>query len=472
MHMTPEEFRRHGREAIDWIADYLERLEELPVGSSVEPGWVRSQLPEHAPEHGEPFGDVLADLDRVIMPGLLHWQSPGFFGYFSANSSGPSVLGELLSAGLGVQGMLWSTSPAVTELETHVLDWLVELLDLPERFRSTGTGGGVIQDSASSAVLCAVIAARQRAGRGELVGYTSTQTHSSVEKAFRIAGLGADSLRLVPVDDAFALDLAALTELVAADRAAGLTPFFCCATVGSTSSEAIDPVRAIGELCLREGIWMHVDSAMLGVAAICPEHRPLLNDGLELADSYCTNAHKWLLVNFDCTLFFIADRAALISSLSVLPEYLRNAASESGAVIDYRDWQVPLGRRFRSLKLWMVLRHYGAEGLRSVLREHIALTRQAERWIAADPRFELLAPPGLNLLCFGLRGRPDDETERLMVAVNATGEAFLTHTKLAGRYAIRLMIGSARTELRHVEHVWALLRQHAPEQLPLASLPD
>ena len=472
MHMTPEEFRRHGREAIDWIADYLERLEELPVGSSVEPGWVRSQLPEHAPEHGEPFADVLADLDRVIVPGLLHWQSPGFFGYFSANSSGPSVLGELLSAGLGVQGMLWSTSPAVTELETHVLDWLVELLDLPERFRSTGTGGGVIQDSASSAVLCAVIAARQRAGGGELVGYTSTQTHSSVEKAFRIAGLGAESLRLVPVDDAFALDLAALAELVAADRAAGLTPFFCCATVGSTSSEAIDPVRAIGELCRREGLWMHVDSAMLGVAAICPEHRPLLNDGLELADSYCTNAHKWLLVNFDCTLFFIADRAALISSLSVLPEYLRNAASESGAVIDYRDWQVPLGRRFRSLKLWMVLRHYGAEGLRSVLREHIALTRQAERWIAADPRFELLAPPGLNLLCFGLRGRPDDETERLMVAVNATGEAFLTHTKLAGRYAIRLMIGSARTELRHVEHVWALLQQHAPEQLPLASLPD
>ena len=472
MHMTPEEFRRHGREAIDWIADYLERLEELPVGSSVEPGWVRSQLPEHAPEHGEPFADVLADLDRVIVPGLLHWQSPGFFGYFSANSSGPSVLGELLSAGLGVQGMLWSTSPAVTELETHVLDWLVELLDLPERFRSTGKGGGVIQDSASSAVLCAVIAARQRAGGGELVGYTSTQTHSSVEKAFRIAGLGAESLRLVPVDDAFALDLDAMATLVAADRAAGLTPFFCCATVGSTSSEAVDPVRAIGELCLREGLWMHVDSAMLGVATICPEHRPQLNDGLELADSYCTNAHKWLLVNFDCTLFFIADRAALISSLSVLPEYLRNAASESGAVIDYRDWQVPLGRRFRSLKLWMVLRHYGAEGLRSVLREHIALTRQAERWIASDPRFELLAPPGLNLLCFGLRGRPDDETERLMVAVNATGEAFLTHTKLAGRYAIRLMIGSARTELRHVQHVWALLQQHAPEQLPLASLPD
>ncbi len=472
MHMTPEEFRRHGREAIDWIADYLERLEELPVGSSVEPGWVRSQLPEHAPEHGEPFADVLADLDRVIVPGLLHWQSPGFFGYFSANSSGPSVLGELLSAGLGVQGMLWSTSPAVTELETHVLDWVVELLDLPERFRSTGTGGGVIQDSASSAVLCAVIAARQRAGGGELVGYTSTQTHSSVEKAFRIAGIGADGLRLVPVDDAFALDPDALATLVAADRAAGLTPFFCCATVGSTSSEAIDPVRAIGELCRREGLWMHVDSAMLGVAAICPEHRPLLNDGLELADSYCTNAHKWLLVNFDCTLFFIADRAALISSLSVLPEYLRNAASESGAVIDYRDWQVPLGRRFRSLKLWMVLRHYGAEGLRSVLREHIALTRQAEQWIAADPRFELLAPPGLNLLCFGLRGRPDDETERLMVAVNATGEAFLTHTKLAGRYAIRLMIGSARTELRHVERAWALLQKHAPEQLPLASLPD
>ncbi len=471
MHMTPEEFRRHGREVVDWIAAYLEQLEELPVASTVEPGWVRAQLPEHAPEHGEPFADVLADLDRVIVPGLLHWQSPGFFGYFSANSSGPSILGELLSAGLGVQGMLWSTSPAVTELETHVLDWLVELLDLPERFRSTGTGGGVIQDSASSAVLCAVIAARERAGGAALVGYTSTQTHSSVEKAFRIAGLGAESLRLVPVDEAFALDLDALRALVAEDHAAGLTPFFCCATVGSTSSEAIDPVRAIGELCRREGIWLHVDSAMLGVAAICPEHRPLLNDGLELADSYCTNAHKWLLVNFDCTLFWVADRAALISSLSVLPEYLRNAASESGAVIDYRDWQVPLGRRFRALKLWMVLRHYGADGLRAVLREHVSMTREAETWLAADDRFELLAPPGLNLLCFGLRNRPDEETERLMAAVNATGEAFLTHTKLDGRFAIRLMIGSARTERRHVERVWELLQQHAPEPARISS-PD
>ena len=462
MHMTPEEFRRHGREVVDWIAAYLEQLEELPVASTVEPGWVRSQLPEHAPERGEPFADVLADLDRVIVPGLLHWQSPGFFGYFSANSSGPSILGELLAAGLGVQGMLWSTSPAVTELETHVLDWLVELLDLPERFRSTSSGGGVIPDSASSAVLCAVVAARERTGDAALVGYTSTQTHSSVEKAFRIAGLGAESLRLVPVDEAFALDLDALSTLVATDRAAGLTPFFCCATVGSTSSEAIDPVRAIGELCRREGIWLHVDSAMLGVAAICPEHRPLLNDGLELADSYCTNAHKWLLVNFDCTLFWVADRAALISSLSVLPEYLRNAASESGAVIDYRDWQVPLGRRFRALKLWMVLRHYGAEGLRAVLREHVSMTQEAEIWLAADDRFELLAPPGLNLLCFGLRNRPDEETERLMAAVNATGEAFLTHTKLDGRFAIRLMIGSARTERRHVERVWELLQHHAP----------
>ena len=460
MHMTAEEFRRHGREVVDWISDYLERLETLPVGSTVEPGWVRSQLPEHAPEQGEPFADVLADLDRVIVPGLTNWQSPGFFGYFPANTSGPSILGELLSAGMGVQGMLWSTSPAVTELETHVLDWLVDLLDLPDSFRSSGSGGGVIQDSASSAALCAVIAARERAGSGVLVGYTSTQTHSSLEKAFRIAGLGSESLRLVPVDERFALDPAEFARLIAEDRAAGKTPFFCCATVGSTSSEAIDPVAAIAERCAREGIWLHVDAAMLGVAAICPEHREQLNAGLELADSYCTNAHKWLLVNFDCSLFWVADRAALIGSLSVLPEYLRNAASESGAVIDYRDWQIPLGRRFRALKLWMVLRHYGADGVRAMLREHVALTRETERWIAADDRFELAAPPGLNLLCLRLRGRPDAETEALMAAVNGTGEVFLTHTKLDGRYAIRLMIGSARTERRHVERVWELLREH------------
>ena len=310
---------------------------------------------------------MLEDVDRIVLPGITHWQHPSFFAYFPCNNSGPSILGELLSAGLGVQGMLWSTSPACTEIETHVLDWLVDMLGLPECFRSSSSGGGVIQDSASSAALCAVLAARERA-TGYLSGdqgltrpltaYVSTQAHSSIEKAVRIAGLGSDHLRLVPVDERYAMRADALAELVRADRSAGRTPCFVAATVGTTSSNALDPLRAIGEICRREGLWLHVDAAMAGTAALCPELRGI-QDGLELADSYCFNPHKWMFTNFDCDCFWVADRSALVRTLSILPEYLRNAATESGKVIDYRDWQVPLGRRFRALKLWFVIRWYG-----------------------------------------------------------------------------------------------------------------
>ncbi len=460
-HMTPEEFRRHAHEAVDWVADYLARIDTFPVLSTVSPGDIRAALPAAPPERGEPFADLLADLDRVILPGITHWQSPGFHAFFPGNSSGPSVIGELLSAGLGVQGMLWATSPACTELETHVLDWLAQMLDLPPQFHSTGTGGGVIQDSASSATLCALIAARERAGGDprRVTAYTSTQAHSSVEKAVRIAGLDPALLRLVDVDDAFAMRPDSLAASMAADRAAGLHPAFVVATVGTTSSNAMDPVRAIGEIAREHGAWLHVDAAMSGTAAICPEFRGL-QDGLEVADSYAFNPHKWMFVNFDCDAFYVADRAALISALSVVPEYLRNAASDAGAVIDYRDWQIPLGRRFRALKLWAVIRHYGVEGLQHHVREHVALTQELAGWVREHPRLEVSAPHPLNLLC--LRHVEGDEaTERLRDAVNGSGEAYVTMTRLDDRVALRVCVGAQRTEARHVRRLWELLSASA-----------
>jgi aromatic-L-amino-acid decarboxylase len=464
-HMTPDEFRRRGYEVVDWIARYLEGVEDRPVLSQVAPGEVRSLLPQHPPEHPEAFEDVMADVERVILPGVTHWQSPNFFAYFPANSSGPSVLGDLLSSGLGVQGMLWATSPACTELETVVLDWVVDLLDLPDRFRSTGAGsgrdggqgGGVIQDSASSATLCAIIAARHRAAPdGDLTGlvaYTSNQAHSSVEKGVRVAGLPATALRTVDVDEAFAMRTDALAAAVEADLAAGRRPFFVCATVGTTSSTALDPVPAIADVCERHGLWLHVDAAMSGSAAVVPELR-FVNDGLDRVDSYCFDPHKWLFTNFDCDCFYVADRSALVGALSVLPEYLRNAASEAGAVIDYRDWHVPLGRRFRALKLWMVIRHYGAEGLRHHLRRHVEFTRELVGWIGADDRFELAAPVPLNLVCFR-HVDGDEVNQRILDACNASGAMHLTHTRLDDRLTLRLCVGQTTTERRHVEAAWA-----------------
>ena len=456
-HMTPDELRRHGHAVVDWVADYLERVGTLPVLPDVAPGAVRAALPPSPPEHGEPFADVLADVDRVVVPGLVHWQSPGFFAYFPCNGSGPAILGELLSAGLGVQGMLWATSPAVTELETHVLDWVVELLGLPERFSSRGAGGGVIQDSASSATLCALLAARERAGGpyDALTGYTSSQAHSSVEKAWRIAGLRPDRLRTVDVDRSYAMRADALAAAVAADAAAGLRPAFAVATVGTTSSNAMDPVGAVADVMAASGAWTHVDAAMAGTAAVCPEYR-WIHDGLERADSYCFNPHKWMFTSFDCDCFYVADRGALVRALSVVPEYLRNEATESGAVIDYRDWQVPLGRRFRALKLWFVIRHYGAEGLRHHVREHVGLARDLAAWVGADPRLVLAAEPPLNLVCVRHAGG-DEPTQALLDALNATGEVYLTHTRLDGRLVIRVSVGAAATRAPHVERLRELM---------------
>ena len=470
LHMTPDEFRRAGYAMVDWIARYYEGVEQLPVRSELTPGAIRARLPEAPPADGESWDAILHDLDELILPGLTHWQSPKFFAYFPANASPPAVLGELVSAGLGVQGMLWSTSPACTELETHVLDWLVDLLALPPQFKSSSQGGGVIQDTASSATLCALLAARERASgytaRTEGLSqtytvYGSTQAHSSLEKSVALAGLGTANLRLIDTDDRYAMRPDLLDAAIRDDRRRGHVPCFVCATVGTTSSTAIDPVRAIGAVAREHGVWLHVDAALAGSAAVCPEFQ-WLHDGIETADSYCFNPHKWLLTNFDCDCFFVTDRHALTRTMSVLPEYLRNQPSESGGVIDYRDWHIPLGRRFRALKLWFVLRHYGVEGLRRHIRRGVELARAFAARVDASGAFELLAPPVLNLVCFRLMG-DDGANERLLETVNASGEIYLTHTKLSGRYVLRVAVGGTFTEARHVEHAWTVLDRAAAE---------
>lgn len=467
-HMTPDEFRQAGRAVIDWIADYYEQVETYPVLSQVKPGEVRGMLAADPPQQGESFDAILADVNRVVMPGITHWQSPNFFAYFPSNTSGPSILGDLLSSGLGVQGMIWATSPACTEVETHVLDWVAKMLDLPQRFLSTGEGGGVIQDSASGATLCAMLAARERATgfatveqgcNGKLIAYASSQGHSSIEKAAMVAGIGRDNLRIIDVDEQFAMRPDRLAEQIEADLAQGLTPFYVAATVGTTSSNALDPLRAIGEVCRKHGLWLHVDGAMSGTAALCPEFRYIL-DGLELADSFAFNPHKWMFTNFDCDCFFVADRKTLIKTLSILPEYLRNKATESGAVIDYRDWHLPLGRRFRSLKLWFVIRHYGVEGLRYHVRRHVEIAQEFAQWVREDPDFDLAAPAPLNLVCFRHRGG-DAINQAIMERVNASGKMYLSHTKLDGQLTLRMSIGQTNTERRHVEAAWRLLREAA-----------
>lgn len=470
---------------VDFIVDYWKRVESFPVRSPVRPGEIASKLPLHPPEHG--FGvegdwdAVFDDLERIVLPGITHWQSPNFFAYFPSNISGPAVLGEMLSAGLGVQGMLWSTSPACTEIETRMLDWLGELSGLPAEFFSTSpTGGGVVQGTASEAELVAMVAARQRVrarnpNHGPLVAYASTQAHSAIQKAALIAGVTSDltaddHLRTIATDDRFRMRPDLLEKAIAEDIARGRQPFFVCATLGTTSSGAFDDLSAIFDVLSRSdfsrmGGWLHVDAAWAGASFVCPELRAPL-EGIEHADSLAWNPHKWLLTNFDCNAFYTRDKQALLSALSVTPEYLRNAASGSGSVIDYRDWQIPLGRRFRALKLWFVMRHYGATGLREHIRHHVALADKLEQWVNADARFEVVAR-SLSLVCLRLRPREgeqpasiDKRNAMLLDRVNATGKTFLTHTVLPGvndepaRYVLRIAIGGTHTEEQHVRACW------------------
>ena len=464
IHMTIDEFKNNAYKVIDWIADYYKNVDSFPVLSQAAPGDIRAQLPDHPPEEGEPFEALLADMNEKILPGITHWQSPNFFAFFPCNSTGPAILGDMLSTGLGVQGMLWATSPACTELETHVLDWLVDMLDLPEKFKSNRSGSGVIQDTASSATLCALVAAREKASNGKinetgfdgtLRVYTSSQAHSSVEKAVKIAGIGRHNLRSIAVDNEFAMRPSELRRAIEQDITDGLTPAFVCATVGTTSSTALDPLTEIGSICSEFGIWLHVDAAMAGSAAICPEYR-FIQEGLEHAQSYCFNPHKFLLTNFDCSCFYVSDKDALIDSLSITPEYLKTKASESNSVFDYRDWQIPLGRRFRSLKLWSVIRHYGIKGMQAHIRQHMESAKALTDKINKDDRFELMAPTVLNLVCFRYKGS-DEFNETLVQRLNDSGKLYLIHTKLNNKYTLRFSIGQTKTTWEHVLKAWELI---------------
>ena len=456
-HMSSDDFRRYGYEVIDWVADYLDSVEDRPITPAIEPGEIRSMLPDAAPEQPEPFDAILRDLDEIVMPGITHWQSPGWFAYFPANTSPPSILGELVTAGLGVQGMLWSTSPAATEIEEVVANWLVDMLGLPESWKTTGPGGGVIQMSASDSTHTALVVARERSSGdpGKMVAYASEQAHSSIEKGARVAGYG--HMRLVAVDDRFAMRADALEAAMEADVAAGLIPVAVVSAVGTTATTAVDPIRAIGEIALFHGLWHHVDAAYAGTAMTCPELRHY-QDGLELADSYTFNPHKWMFTNFDCSLFYVADRGPLIETLSILPPYLRNKASESGEVIDYRDWHVPLGRRFRALKLWFVLRSYGVEGIRHHVREHLSLAADLAERIESNPRLELIAPTPFGLVSFR-HTEGNQATDALAEAINGTGWAYVTPSTIEGRTFIRVSIGQTNTTAEHVDRLWELIEE-------------
>ena len=454
-----EAFRRNGHALVDWVADYLGALEHRPVREPAQPGDVRAKLPGSAPEDPEAFDAVLADLDRVVVPGLTHWQHPGWFAYFPAQSSPPAILGELAAAGLGVQGMLWSTSPAATEIESHVLDWLVDLLGVPQEWKTTDAGGGVLQSGASASTHTALVVAREQcllrsgAGPRDMVAYTSSHAHSSVEKGARMAGFG--HIRLLATDREFAARPDVLAASVAADRQAGLAPAFVCSAVGTTGTTGVDPVRRFGEIARAEQVWHHVDAAYAGSAMICEEFRHH-QDGLELVDSYTFNPHKWLATNLDCSVMWVADRRPLIGALSVVPPYLRDVASESGQVIDYRDWHGPLGRPFRALKLWFVLRCFGATGLRRMIRAHVAWARELADRIDAHRKLTTIAPTPFALVSFA-HVDGNAATDELVDRINDDGRFYITASEVDGMHYARIAVGSTWTARAHVEALWDLI---------------
>ena len=468
--MDKDTFRQFGHQFVDWVAEYLEDVDKYPVMPRVKPGEIKAMLPPNPPARSEPMEDIFRDFREIILPGITHWQHPSWFAYFPANNSPASVLGELLTAGIGAQCMLWQTSPAAQELEELVLDWLKQMLGLPEGM------AGVIQDTASTATLCALLSAREKATgyesnrRGykeKLVVYASVETHSSIEKGVKIAGFGRDNLRLIPTDDTYALIPQKLEEAIIADKKNGLTPVCAVATLGTTSSTAVDPVAEIGIICRRHGLWLHVDAAFAGSAAILPEMKWML-EGAEHMDSFVFNPHKWLFTNFDCSAYFVRDPAALVRTFEIHPEYLKTGLDAQ--VKNFRDWGLQLGRRFRALKLWFVIRSYGVEGLQAILREHIRLGQLFAGWIKGNTKFELMAPVPFSLVCFRFNDGRDEKAldglnETLLERINATGKVFLTHTSLRGRYVLRLAIGQRTTQERHVREAWELILDKA-KKLP------
>lgn len=472
--MNLEQFRAHAHTVADWMADYLATVESRPVRARTLPGEMLAALPATAPEHGQPMEEIFADFERVVMPGITHWQHPRFFAYFPANSSPPSVLAEMLTATLAAQGMLWETSPAINELETRMMEWLRDLLGLPEAFR------GCIQDSGSSSNLVALIAARERAtggracrdglaGQAPLAIYTSAEAHSSIEKAGKLAGIGGALVRKIVLDADQAMRPDALEAAIARDREAGIVPCAIVACLGATGLGSVDPLSAIAGIARREDIYLHVDAAWAGAAMILPEQRHHLI-GIEQVDSFAFNPHKWLFTNFDCSALWLRDPEALARALAMNPAYLDSP--DGAAMPEYRDWGVPLARRFRSLKLWFVMRSYGAERLRDLIREHIAWTTRLAEMIHQEPDFELVAGPRFALLAFRYRpagwttAQIDQANERLLKRINADGRTYLTRTLLDGRPVIRFSIGQTSTEWRHVREGWDVVRELASLDRP------
>jgi aromatic-L-amino-acid decarboxylase len=464
------EFRARAHEIVDWIADYLEGIERYPVKSQVRPGETRDLLPLEPPEEGEPFDALLNDFQSIILPGITHWQHPSFFAYFPANSSPPSLLAEMLTSALGAQCMSWATSPAATELEERVMEWLRGMLGLPADWQ------GVIQDTASTATLCSILTAREEHSRHEInrrgftaadrfTVYCSTEAHSSIEKAVRIAGLGREHLRKIGVDSAYAMRPDLLRKAIEQDRASGYAPLCIVSALGTTGSTAVDPLEEIGAIARANGLWLHIDAAFAGTALMLPEYRHLLK-GIEDADTFVFNPHKWMFTNFDCSAYFVKDRDALVRTFEILPEYLKTHERES--VNNYRDWGIQLGRRFRALKLWFVIRTYGVAGLRERIRAHIAMADRLAATIRDAPDFEILAPVWCNVICFRYKpkGLEDPErlnaaNEKLMDLLNGSGTLFLTHTKLEARTTLRLVIGQTNVEQRHVDAAWETIAHTA-----------
>lgn len=469
--MTSDEFRKHAHELVDWMAAYMDEVEKYPVKSSVKPGEVFTKLPDDPPVKPESFESFMKDLDEIIMPGMSHWQSPNFYAYFPANTSGPSILAEMITATLGAQCMIWETSPAATELEEKMMIWLRDLIKLPNTFE------GVIQDSASTSTLAAILTAREKAtdfrineeGAASFPGlriYCSEQTHSSIEKAVKISGIGRENMVKIPVRKDFTIDVKKLREAIENDKSAGLKPCCVIATFGTTGTTAIDPLKSIGRICAENGIWFHVDAAMGGTALILPEYQWML-DGKEFIDSIVFNPHKWMFTGFDCSAYFVKNPAYLIRTFEILPEYLRTRTR--GEVNDYRDWGIPLGRRFRALKLWSVMRMYGVEGLRDKVRGHIRVAKRLAELIIREDDFQILAPVTLNVVCFRYRpvGKDDDEINRINETLNHrlndTGKIYLTHTTVNGIYTLRMVIGQTNVTPKHVEKAWKLIMKTARE---------
>ena len=467
--MPKEEFRRHGHELIDWIADYFENIEQFPVLSQIEPDWLKDNLPKSAPESGEDFADVIKDIDKLILPAVTHWNHPNFHGLFSTSTSSVGIFGELLSAAFDMKAMLWRTSPASTELEEVVLDWLRQMMGLDAGLK------GIIYDTASVSTLHAIAAAREgldlkiredgMSGRGDLPllrVYTSEQSHSSVEKAVILLGLGQKSLVKIAVDDKFRMRPDKLREAIEADKAKGYLPFCVVATVGTTSTTSIDPVDEIVPVCEENNLWLHVDAAYAGSAAIVPELQNCLK-GCERADSLVMNPHKWLFTPFDLSVLYCRHLDLLKKAFSLVPEYLKT----SETVTNQMDYGIQLGRRFRSLKLWFILRYFGQQGIIDRIREHCRLAKLLESWVEESENWEMLAPAPFALVCF--RACPksvedlDTLNEKLMNSTNESGEAYISHTKLNGKFTLRVSIGNIKVEERHIEKLWNLLNEKLKE---------